>query len=109
MGFLDSMKSLFGEGGKGRDEAGYWIYVRCNRCGELIKTRLDLNNNLTPHDEGGFIARKTLVGDGSKLCFERIEVSLTFNQHRQLVDQEITRGEFITAEAFEAEQSNPQT
>ena len=101
MGFLDSLKSVFSGGeGSSYDKDGYWIYVRCNRCGEAIKTRIDLRNNLHPLDEGGYITRKTLVGN--QLCFERIEVVLHFNESRRVVDREITRGEFIAAEEFEA-------
>jgi hypothetical protein len=101
MSFLDSLKSMFSGGSESSyDKSGYWIYVRCNRCGEAIKTRIDLQNNLHPLDEGGYITRKTLVGN--KLCFERIEVTLHFNGNRQVVDREIVRGEFITAEEFEA-------
>jgi hypothetical protein len=99
MGFLDSLKSLLG-GGEERDEPGYWVYVRCRRCGEAIKTRIDLRNDLSPRDEGGFVVRKTLVGD--QRCFERIEVTLTFDENRQLAEREIVRGDFITAEEYEA-------
>lgn len=101
MGLLDSLKSFFGGGPPPRDE-GYWIYVRCRRCGEVIKTRLDLSNNLTENDDGGYTASKTLVGN--KLCFERIEVTLTFDAQRRLLERDITRGEFITVEDFEAAQ-----
>jgi hypothetical protein len=102
MGFFDSLKSLFGGGGAPQDEA-YWIYVRCRRCGEVIKTRLDLLNSLTLNDEGGYTASKTLVGN--RLCFERIEVTLTFDENRRLINREILRGDFITAEEYEAAQN----
>jgi hypothetical protein len=98
MGFLDSMKSLFSSPGAG--DSGYYIYVRCRRCGEVIKTRLDLHNDLSLADGGGYVVNKTLMG--SQLCFERIEVRLTFDERRQLVDREISRGEFITAEEYDA-------
>ncbi|MFN8455609.1 MAG: hypothetical protein U0401_13240 [Anaerolineae bacterium] len=104
MGLLDSLKSFLGGGPPPRDE-GYWIYVRCRRCGEVIKTRLDLSHNLTENDEGGYTASKTLVG--SKLCFERIEVTLTFDEQRRLLGRDITRGDFITAEEFAAVQPDP--
>lgn len=103
MGFLDSIKSLFDPSGSGQ-EAGHWIYVRCGRCGEVIKTRLDLRNDLSPRDEGGLIARKTMVGN--QLCFERIEVTLIFDDNRQLVERQIAGGDFISAEAYEAAQSS---
>lgn len=101
MGFLDSLKSLFAGGGA--DTEGYWIYVRCRRCGEVIKTRLDLRSSLSAGDEGGYILRKTLMG--GQLCFQRIEVTLHFDENRRLVDREIAHGEFITAEEFEAAQT----
>jgi len=99
MGFLDSLKSVFA-GGHTQGNA-YWIYVRCRRCGEAIKTRIDLSNDLSLNEEGGFVVNKTLIG-GSQLCFERIEVSLTFDSNRQLIDREISRGDFITAEEYNA-------
>jgi hypothetical protein len=100
MGFLDSLKALFTGGGSAQDTSGYWIYARCRRCGELIKTRLDLRNSLSSADEGGYMVNKTLMGQGH--CFERIEVTLKFDDNRRLVGQDITRGEFITAAEFEA-------
>ena len=101
MGFLDSLKSLFAAGGD--DAPALWVYVRCKRCGEAIKTRIDLRNNLSLTDEGGYVVNKTLIG-GAQRCFQRIEVTLHFDQDRNLVDREIHFGEFITAEDYEAAQ-----
>jgi hypothetical protein len=103
MSFLDSIKSLFGAGDE-RDRTGYWIYVRCGRCGEAIKTRVDLHNDLSLREGGGFRANKTLVG--SQRCFERIEVMLTFDENRRLSEREILGGDFISAEEFEADESS---
>ena len=100
MGFLDSIKSLFSGDTNTPRTAEYWIYVRCRRCREIIKTRLDLANNLSELDEGGYIIQKTLVGSG--LCFQRIEVTLTFDDRRHLIDQTAVGGEFVTAEEYEA-------
>jgi hypothetical protein len=105
MGFFDSLKSLFagGSGSGGSEDGAYWVYVRCRRCGEVIKTRLDLANSLTLNDEGGYTTTKTLVGN--RLCFERIEVTLIFDGNRHLTDREIVRGDFITVEEYEAAQA----
>ena len=100
MGFLDSLKSVFAGGGGGSSGKEHWIYVRCRRCGEPIKTRIDLQSSLSAEDDGGYVARKTLVGN--KLCFERIEVTLYFDSSRNPVNQDIAMGEFITAEEYEA-------
>lgn len=95
MSFLDSIKSIFGLG-QSSDQAGHWIYVRCHRCGEAIKTRVDLKSALNPHDDGGYLMRKTLVGN--QLCFQRIEVTLIFDKNRNLIDHEIQHGRLITAD-----------
>jgi hypothetical protein len=102
MGFLDSFKSLF-SGGEGQDKTGHYVYVRCDRCGEAIRTRIDMRNDLSRLEEGGFVVNKTLVG--SQRCFERVEVKLTFDGNRKLIEREIKRGEFITPEEF-AEDDN---
>lgn len=101
MGFFDSLKSLLG-GSKEQSNEAYWLYVRCRRCGEVIKTRVDLLNSLSLNDEGGYTVSKTLVGN--RLCFERIEVILTFDEQRQLINRDIARGDFINKEEFEAAQ-----
>jgi hypothetical protein len=105
MSFFDSLRSLLGGGNNSREpgDSAYWIYVRCRRCGEVIKTRLDLLNSLTLNDEGGYTTSKTLVGN--QLCFERIEVVLTFDENRRLLSRDIARGDFITPEEYEAGQN----
>ncbi len=99
MGFFDSLKTFFRAEDDSYEKDGYWVYVRCHRCDETIKTRVDLRHNLHLQDDGSYLTRKTLVG--SNLCFERVEVTLIFDQSRQVVDQQITKGKFITAEEFE--------
>ena len=60
---------------------------------------------MTPRDEGGYIARKTMVG--SQLCFERIEVTLIFDERRQVIEHGVAGGDVITAAEFEAAQRSP--
>jgi hypothetical protein len=100
MGFFDSLKSLISDSQNDQsDKSGYWLYARCNRCGEVIKTRIDLQHDLNPRDEGGYLVRKTLVGN--QTCFERIEVTLIFDNQRRVVDHEAVGGELVTAEEDE--------
>ena len=79
------------------------IYVRGHRCKENLSTRINLNNDLSEKDEGGYLARKILVGTGKNRCFERVEVILHFDERKNLIDREISGGVFITAEAFESQ------
>jgi hypothetical protein len=101
MGFLDGLRSLFA-GGSAAD-GGYYIYVRCNRCKEAIRTRINLRNDLSARDEGGYRVTKTLVGSSGR-CFQRIEVTLVFDATHRVVDQQIVGGEFITEKDYQAAQ-----
>jgi len=77
------------------------IYVRCNRCGEALTARVNLANDLSRTDEGGYFARKVLIGN--RRCFRRIEVSLHFDPARHLTDREISGGVFISEAEYRAE------
>jgi hypothetical protein len=96
MGFFDKLGKLFSSSGGG-DKNAYWITVKCNRCGETIRTRVNLMNDLSAQFEAGdqpvYFCRKTLMGEGR--CFQRVEVELTFDQNRHLVNREISGGQFI--------------
>ena len=76
----------------------YSLSVQCNRCGEIIHTQISLlNDPSVEYDEGGnitgYFCRKILMG--KQRCFQQIEVTLTFDAHRRLIDQEITGGKFV--------------
>ena len=84
------------------DEAGYWVYVRCNKCQEPLKSRINLHHDLSVDYDGpkgqSYFSRKTIVGSSG--CFQRIEIELTFNHKRKLVDREISGGKFIEQEEY---------
>ncbi|MBE0409512.1 MAG: hypothetical protein IBX69_07255 [Anaerolineales bacterium] len=87
------------------DEHAYRLLVRCNRCGEIIESRIDLRNDLSMSYEDSvdrttsvgapsYFCRKTLIG--KQRCFQRVEVTLTFDQNRKILDRQITGGEFVS-------------
>ena len=69
--------------------------VRCQRCGEIIEGRLNINNDLSIQYEDGtaYIGRKVLMGSG--LCFQQIEVNFKFSGEKELLEKTISGGEFI--------------
>lgn len=71
----------------------YTFYVRCNRCGETIEGRINLNNDLSMDEDGGYHVRKVLMGSGR--CFERLEVELQFDAARQLQTKHVNGGAFV--------------
>ncbi len=90
------LKSLFA-GDAAPADAWHGVTVRCRQCGEIIEANIHLRNDLSLQDDGTYRVNKTLMGEN--LCFERIEISLIFDQQRQLIDQTIQRGAFIEPEA----------
>jgi hypothetical protein len=98
MALLKKLKSLFAPAGDGRS---YWFYVRCDKCGEVLRGRADLMNDLSPqYDDGSlsYFCRKVLIG--SQGCYAPIEVELHFDKNRKLTSREISGGRFATEEDY---------
>jgi hypothetical protein len=98
MGFLKRITSFFSAPAPVDDKREYWIHVRCNRCGERVRARVDLWNELSWTDpESGsnsaYTCRKVLMGSGT--CFQQIEVNLYFDSNRKLIERKTTGGKFI--------------
>jgi hypothetical protein len=90
MGFF---KKLLGGGTPSSSSDFYAFNVRCDRCGETIEGRINLSNDLSMDDEGGYHVRKVLMG--SNLCFQQIEVELKFDASRQLLEKQVNGGKFV--------------
>ena len=93
MGFL---KNLF-SGATAKSEKRYYTFkVKCNRCGEIIDGRVDLDNDLSvdyEDDHEIFRARKGLMGSGH--CFQQVEVEFRFSSTREVIEQQIQGGVFV--------------
>lgn len=99
MGLLKKISQIFTPP-RGGEQAALWVSVRCRRCGEIVRTRINLNNDLSAEYDGDattFVCRKVLVGE--KRCFQQIEVVLKFDANRKLIDQAVSGGEFVSAES----------
>src|SRR5574339_638876 len=88
------LKNIFSGTSAEPDKHFYTFNVKCKRCGEIIEGRVDLDNDLSLLDEGeGYIVRKGLMG--ANRCFQQIEVELNFDSTRQILERNITGGEFV--------------
>ena len=97
MGIFKKLSNMFKVSG-GTARPVYWLKVRCDRCGEVIQNRVDLNNELSveygeEEAETTYLCRKVLIGEGR--CFQPIEVILKFDHKRQLIDRQISGGQFV--------------
>ncbi len=74
----------------------YWVRVRCQRCGEILSARVDLQNDLS-FDYGSqeYRVHKVIVGSGENRCFQRIEVQMRFDKQKRLVDIDVHGGEEV--------------
>ena len=93
MGFL---KNLF-KGASAKPEKRYYVFqVKCNRCGEILEGRVDLDNDLSVEFEGNssvYFGRKVVMGSG--LCFQQVEVEMKFTSARTLIGQEAKGGTLV--------------
>jgi len=74
------------------------ISGQCARCGEIIQARVDLENDLSAEygegeNETTYFCRKILIG--KKDCYAAIEVELTFDNQRHVIDRAIKGGNFV--------------
>ncbi|MFN8448923.1 MAG: hypothetical protein U0521_10100 [Anaerolineae bacterium] len=71
---MDFLKRLFGGGAGGEDSAGLYYYIRLKGSGEVVRVRINRNNDLSLDDDGkGFWVHKVVMGTTS---FQRAEVEL---------------------------------
>ncbi len=113
MGFLSKMRNMLlgkrktsraggGSSSFGDDGNVYWIYAQCQRCGEPLKSRVDLRNDPSLADDNQtWFVRKGLIGSGENRCFQTVEVTLHFDsQKSQVTNAEVVGGKLITAEEY---------
>ncbi len=97
---MSFLRRLFGGGGKSGDPEGMYFYIRAPKTGEVIRLRLNRSNDLSlTEDLAGYFARKVIVGQKS---FERIEAHFQFDKNRRFVTADVTGGELVEREDYEA-------
>jgi hypothetical protein len=93
---MSFLKNLF-KGEPAKPEKRYHVFqVKCNRCGEILEGRVDLDNDLSQEFEDNrnvYFGRKVIMGSG--LCFQQIEVEMKFTSTRALIEQEVKGGTFV--------------
>lgn len=68
------------------------VSVTCDRCGEIIEVRLRKSSDIQRNyesNEAAYYVRKTIVGNE---CFNRIELSIEFDQRYRPIDVVVEGG-----------------
>src|SRR5512139_463151 len=87
-----------------KTDRSYYFYVQCNRCGEKLRARVDIWNELSPEYEGNsdspisYHCRKVLIGENK--CYQPIELRLKFDKNHKLAEREISGGYYIDEAEF---------
>lgn len=102
MNFLKRLGKLF-DAAPQKEQYVYWVYARCNRCGEPIRGRVNMMNDLSLRYKDvdgvdGYYTRKVLMGGGR--CYQQVEIELEFDLNRKLKNREIRGGVFITEKEY---------
>ena len=99
------LRRLFARPARAESDNALWLYMKCDRCGEAIRVRVDrrydVASNLLDLGEAGpaYTMHKDVVGDR---CFQRISVSLGFDRRMQIVERQIRGGRLQTEAEHEA-------
>lgn len=97
---MDFLKKLFGGGASSGDAKGLYYYVKPRGCEEVVRVRIDRNNDLSLSDDGkSYYVHKVVMGTK---CFQRAEVDFYFNGSRQLTNSEVSGGEMVKEADYEA-------
>lgn len=95
MGFL---RRIFGGGGKSSNDAvGLYFYVRPKRCDEIVKVRINMNNDLSRADEGGYFVRKVVQ---ATRCPFPAELHVSFDDKRRITQIGVQDGEEVGEEVY---------
>ncbi len=98
------LQSLSAGGGQ---DVGHYYYVRCNRCGEVIRVRINPLNDLSLDDAGKSLwAHKIIVG---QRCYNRIVADFIYDSGRRLLNKDAEGGPVVDKQAYQTDQdAHPQ-
>src|SRR5262249_22745511 len=99
VGLVDALKSIFGLGGggagSGGPDRGLYRYVRCNRCKDVVRVRINMANEVSelsdePDEDSGEIAptnpaARYAINKGvvDSKCFRPMRLTILFDGRKQ--------------------------
>jgi hypothetical protein len=103
MSLLKKLSSMIASSQR-KETPHLWVYAECDRCGEKLRARVNLYNDLSIQfakigRKNTYFTHKKLIGNGP--CFNAIEVELTFDRNRMLIDHTIQGGRWIGEKDFQ--------
>ena len=98
---MNFLKKIFGGSSAGnRDGSGMYFYVKLQRCEDIIRVRVDMNNELSLNDDSsGYWVRKLVSGSNYKCS--HAELNVYFDMNRNLQNSEVQGGQLVKREDYE--------
>jgi hypothetical protein len=109
MDIFKKVSKLFSSPDSAKTDRIMYLYVQCDKCGEMLRARVDMWNELSPEFDGKsddavyYHCRKVLVGE--KRCYQSIELTLKFNKNHKLIEKQINGGKYIEEIEFNNQES----
>ena len=124
MGLVDALKSMLGLGGgasSSPDRGLYW-YVRCNRCQDVVRVRINMANEVSELDDGtdeeedgGIVATNpaaryvVVKGVVDSKCYRSMRLTVLFDGRKRELESSVEGGgEVVDQAAWEASQASKQ-
>ncbi|MBL8130258.1 MAG: hypothetical protein JNL42_00245 [Anaerolineae bacterium] len=95
---MDFLKRLFGGGGQNLRD-GLYFYIQPRGCDEVVRVRINMMNDPSLDESGGYFVHKTVMG---VKCFQRAELTLTFDRNRKLINKEVSGGVLVDESDYDA-------
>ncbi len=78
------------------DPNAIWLYFRCERCGAVVRVRVDLRNDLNREEEGEsiYLLHKEVMDNS---CFRLIAAEIWFDANYNIAAAYINGGELISS------------
>lgn len=105
MNFFRQLGRLFAGGGRAGGNRYLTVYVLSRRCREPLSGQIDLYNEISATEEGGYAyyTRKVLHTSGDRRCFDQVEVNLYFDQNKKIAHHEVEGGSWLTEAEYATE------
>lgn len=100
---MDFLRKLLGGGGSPRSgDVGLYFYIRPRGCQEVVRVRIDPNNDLSLEDDNStYFVRKTVRGTTYK-CTRSAELYISFGADRRIREIEVLDGEQVSEAEYNA-------
>lgn len=101
---MSFLSRLFGRPASSANGNVIWLYVRCERCGEKIRVRINRNTDAQQeYDEGGrpthYLLRKEILGNR---CPTLMSVEMQLDNAGRITEQHPDRCLIISEQEYDA-------